>query len=247
MEFLNGHVAVTGASGGIGRPLCAHLGDLGYTVWGLDRVVDPSPPIGMAASLQVDITSAESVTAAAEQIYAAFDDAGGTGGVDLVCGAGIVEGDVAAEDLTVAQFDAVLAVNLRGVFLSCQAFGRELLARGGGSIVTIASMSGNLIVNYPQRQCAYNASKAAVTALTKSLAVEWGPRGVRVNAISPGYTDTPILADKPDQFAQWKDGIVLARFADPIEIAKAVAFLLSTDSSYCCGAELVADGGYSLR
>jgi NAD(P)-dependent dehydrogenase (short-subunit alcohol dehydrogenase family) len=167
--------------------------------------------------------------------------------VDLVSCAGIVEGDVAAEDMTVEQFDSVLAVNLRGVFLGCQAFGRELLARGGGSIVNVASMSGNCVVNFPQRQCAYNASKAAVTALTKSLAVEWGPRGVRVNAISPGYVDTPILADKPHQFAQWKEGIVLGRFAEPVEIAKAVSFLLSVDSSYCCGTELVIDGGYSLR
>ncbi|HEY1828332.1 MAG TPA: SDR family oxidoreductase, partial [Acidimicrobiales bacterium] len=116
-----------------------------------------------------------------------------------------------------------------------------------GSIVNIASMSGNCIVNFPQRQCAYNASKAAVTALTKSLAVEWGPRGVRLNAVSPGYVDTPLLYDKPDQFAQWKEGIVLARFAEPLEIARTVAFLLSTESSYFCGAELVVDGGYSLR
>jgi NAD(P)-dependent dehydrogenase (short-subunit alcohol dehydrogenase family) len=144
-------------------------------------------------------------------------------------------------------FDAVMNVNLRGLFLSCRGFGRELLARGGGSIVNVASMSGNCIVNVPQRQCAYNASKAAVTALTKSLAVEWGPRGVRVNAISPGYVSTPNLSLKKDLFEQWKDETVLGRFADPSEISRAVAFLLSTDSSYCCGTELVIDGGYSLR
>ena len=139
-------------------------------------------------------------------------------------------------------------MNLRGVFLGCQGFGRELLARGGGSIVNIASMSGNCIVNYPQKQCAYNASKAAVTALTKSLAVEWGPRGVRVNAVSPGLRGhAPALRQaRPVRAVEgrascWDD------FADPDEIAATVAFLLSTDSSYFCGAELVADGGYSLR
>jgi NAD(P)-dependent dehydrogenase (short-subunit alcohol dehydrogenase family) len=241
VEFVNRHVAVTGASGGIGRVLSAHLVGLGYDVFGLDRTVDASPPAGVQ-SLAVDITDEASVQAAAAAVYAVAD-----GAVDLVSCAGIVEGDVAAEDMRAEQFDATIAVNLRGVFLGCQAFGRELLARGGGSIVNVASMSGNCIVNYPQKQCAYNASKAAVTALTKSLAVEWGPRGVRVNAVSPGYVDTPLLYDKPEQFEQWKSGIILGRFADPTEIANVVAFLLSTDSSYFCGAELVADGGYSLR
>ncbi|HEX3796280.1 MAG TPA: SDR family oxidoreductase [Acidimicrobiales bacterium] len=241
MEFLNASVAVTGASGGIGRVLCEHLVAQGLAVYGLDLTKDPNPPVGVIP-LAVDITSANSVQSVVMSIY---EQAAGP--VDLVACAGIVEGDVAAEDMTVEQFDAVQAVNVRGVFLSCQAFGRELLARGGGSIVNVASMSGNCIVNYPQRQCSYNASKAAVTALTKSLAVEWGPRGVRVNAISPGYVDTPLLADKPDQFEQWKAGIIFERFAQPVEIARAVAFLLSGDSSYCCGSELVIDGGYSLR
>jgi NAD(P)-dependent dehydrogenase (short-subunit alcohol dehydrogenase family) len=241
MEFLNKHVAVTGASGGIGRVLSGHLADLGLTVFGLDLVTDPAPPAGVR-SLPVDVTVASSLDEAVASIY---DLASGP--VDLVCCAGIVENDVPAEEMSAEQFDAVMAVNLRGVFLSCRAFGRRLLDSGGGSIVNVASMSGNCIVNFPQHQCAYNASKAAVTALTKSLAVEWGPRGVRLNAISPGYVDTPLLSLKPHQFAQWKAGIVLGRFAEPLEIARAVAFLLSTESSYCCGTELVVDGGYSLR
>ena len=232
---------MTGASGGIGRILSESLATQGLTVFGLDVLTDPEPPKGVT-SLAVDVTSSTSVNEAVAEVYRRA-----SGAVDLVSCAGIVEGDVAAEAMNVDQFDSVLAVNLRGVFLGCQAFGRELLARGGGCIVNVASMSGNCIVNYPQRQCAYNASKAAVTALTKSLAVEWGSRGVRVNAISPGYVDTPLLAEKSHQFAQWKEGIILGRFADPVEIARAVLFLLSTDSSYCCGTELVIDGGYSLR
>ena len=86
-----------------------------------------------------------------------------------------------------------------------------------------------------------------MTALTKSLAVEWGPRGVRVNAVSPGYVNTPALASKRDYFEEWRRATVFGRFADPSEVATAVAFLLSVDSSYCCGTELVIDGGYSLR
>ena len=179
MEFRNGQVAVTGASGGIGRALCAHLAGLGLSVFALDRVA-PEPLTGVAF-VSVDVTDPSSVEAAAATVYESA-----AGPVDLVCCAGIVEDDVAAEDMAIELFDSVLSVNLRGLFLSCQAFGRQLLARGGGSIVNIASMSGNYVVNFPQHQCAYNASKAAVTALSKSLAVEWGPRGVRVNAVSPG-------------------------------------------------------------
>lgn len=241
MEFRNRHVAITGASGGIGRVLCAYLAGLGLAVYGLDLRADDDPPQGVR-SIVADVTDPSSVQASVAQVYELAGAA-----VDLVNCAGIVENDIAAEEMAIEEFDAVLAVNLRGVFLNCQAFGRELLARGGGSIVNVASMSGNLIVNFPQRQCAYNASKAAVTALTKSLAVEWGPRNVRVNAISPGYVNTPLLSLKQHQFDQWKAGIVLARFADPLEVAKGVAFLLSEDASYCLGTELVVDGGFSLR
>ncbi|MGD0982816.1 MAG: SDR family oxidoreductase [Acidimicrobiales bacterium] len=241
MEFLNKHVAVTGASGGIGRVLSGYLAERGLTVFGLDIVTDPAPPPGVR-SLPVDVTVGSSV---AEAVSSCYELASGP--VDLVCCAGIVENDVPAEEMPIEQFEAVLAVDLRGVFLSCQAFGRRLLDSSGGSIVNVASMSGNCVVNFPQHQCAYNASKAAVTALTKSLAVEWGPRGVRLNTISPGYVDTPLLSLKPHQFEQWKAGVVLGRFAEPVEIARAVAFLLSTESSYCCGTELVIDGGYSLR
>jgi NAD(P)-dependent dehydrogenase (short-subunit alcohol dehydrogenase family) len=241
MEFLNKHVAVTGASRGIGRAISAHLTALGQTVIGLDRE-EPSEPVPGVRSINVDVTVPSSIQAAVALIYETA-----SGPVDVVACAGIVEDNVAAEDMPIELFDAVMGVNLRGLFLSCQAFGRELLARGGGSIVNIASMSGNHVVNFPQRQCAYNASKAGVTALTKSLAVEWGPRGVRVNAVSPGYVDTPLLALKAHQFQYWIPGIVLERFGQPDEVARAVAFLLSTDSSYCCGTELLMDGGFTLR
>ena len=168
MEFQNKHVAVTGASGGIGRAISARLVSQGLSVFGLDRVDCPEPLAG-AHFVETDVTVLSSVEAAAAAVYAMVP-----GPVDLVCCAGIVEDNVAAEDMPLDVFEATLAVNLRGVFVACQVFGRQLLARGGGSIVNIASMSGNHVVNFPQRQCAYNASKAAVTALSKSLAVEWG-------------------------------------------------------------------------
>ena len=90
-----------------------------------------------------------------------------------------------------------------------------MLAQGSGRIVTIASMSGAHIVNVPQQQVAYNASKGGIVAMTKSLAYEWAPRGIRVNALSPGYVDTPLLGSKADLHHQWKGATPLRRFAEP--------------------------------
>lgn len=234
-------VAVTGAGGGIGAAIVRRLLAEGADVTGLDlKGLDSLP--AEVATYEADLTSVESIAGIVRDLYA--DD---SRPVHLVNSAGIVEDDVAAEDMPIAQFDAVYAVNIRGVFLTCQAFGRELLARGGGSIVNIASMSGNAIVNFPQKQSAYNSSKAAVSALTRSLAVEWGGRGVRVNALSPGYVDTPLNSLKAHMHEGWKRDTVLGRFATPDEVAAAVNFLLSDESSYFLGAELLMDGGSSLR
>jgi NAD(P)-dependent dehydrogenase (short-subunit alcohol dehydrogenase family) len=192
--------------------------------------------------VRCDVTDPVSVEAAARQVAST-----GVHVDALVAGAGIAEDDVAAEDMTPDAFDRVIGVNLRGVFLCCQAFGRAMLERGEGRIVAVSSMSGNHIVNEPQRQCAYNASKAGVTALVKSLAVEWGARGVRVNAVSPGYVDTPLTARKVVLHEQWRERTVVRRFAQPSEIAAAVGYLLSDEAAFCCGTELLIDGGYSLR
>jgi NAD(P)-dependent dehydrogenase (short-subunit alcohol dehydrogenase family) len=190
----------------------------------------------------VDVTRAETVEGAAGEIVAR------SGRVDgLVAAAGVVEDDIPAEEMTLDVWDRTLSVNLRGLFITNQAFGRRMLDRRSGVIVNISSMSGNLVVNTPQKQCAYNASKAAVSALTKSLASEWADRGVRVNAVSPGYVATPLLEHKRHQFQQWLDATPQHRMAEPSEIAAAVAFLLSDEAGYFCGSELVVDGGYSLR
>jgi NAD(P)-dependent dehydrogenase (short-subunit alcohol dehydrogenase family) len=240
-RFEGRRVAVTGAAGGIGLAICESLAAQGAQVHGLDlKGLDALP--GSATGHTVDVTSEESVVAVVRALYADDDRP-----VDLVNSAGIVEDDVAAEEMPMAEFDRIMAVNLRGVFLACREFGRELLARGGGAIVNIASMSGNAIVNFPQRQSVYNTSKAGVSALTRSLAVEWGPRGVRLNTVSPGYVNTPLNALKTDMHPQWTRETVLGRFAQPAEIAKAVEYFLGEESAFCCGAELLIDGGFSLR
>jgi NAD(P)-dependent dehydrogenase (short-subunit alcohol dehydrogenase family) len=240
-SFAGRRIAVTGAAGGIGAAICAALVDRGAQVHGLDLAGLERLP-GEVSGMRLDVTDEASVAGVVRELYAADDIP-----VELVNCAGIVEDNVAAEEMSLAQWDAVLGVNLRGVFLCCREFGRELLARGGGAIVNVASMSGNAIVNHPQRQCAYNTSKAGVSALTRSLAVEWGPRGVRVNAVSPGYIDTPLNSRKPEMHGQWLAGTVLGRFGTSGEVAGAVAYLLSEEAAFCCGTELLIDGGFSLR
>lgn len=240
--FEGRRVAVTGAAGSIGAAISAMLLDRGATrVYALDLKRTEEVP-EQAEFLTADLTSEESVVAAVREIYAQGD-----GPVDLVNCAGIVENDIAAEQMPMATYDAVMAVNLRGYFLTCREFGRELLERGGGAIVNVASMSGNAIVNYPQKQSVYNTSKAGVSALTRSLAVEWGPRGVRVNAVSPGYVDTPLNALKQDMHETWIADTPLRRFGELSEIAAAVCYLLSDEAKFCLGTELLIDGGFSLR
>jgi NAD(P)-dependent dehydrogenase (short-subunit alcohol dehydrogenase family) len=241
-RFGGRRVAVIGAGGGIGRAVAVSLAGQGARVHALDvsGIGDTLPP-GVTAH-RIDVSSEQSVAAVVAELYEADATP-----IDLVNSAGIVEDNVAAEDMPMELYDRVMGVNLRGVYLACRDFGRELLARGGGAIVNIASMSGNAVVNAPQRQSVYNSSKAAVSALTRSLAVEWGPRGVRVNAVSPGYVDTPLNALKQEMHVGWIAGTVVGRFATVDEVAGAVGYLLSDEAAYCCGTELLIDGGYSLR
>lgn len=164
----------------------------------------------------------------------------------LVTAAGLSEEPTPAEEMSLDVWQRTIGVNLSGAFLTCQRVGRVMLAQGHGRIVTIASMSGSHIVNVPQQQVAYNASKAGLVAMTKSLAYEWAGRGVRVNALSPGYVDTPLLASKAHLHGQWKSATPLGRFAEPYEVAAAAGWLLSDAAGFCIGTELLMDGGYSL-
>ena len=139
-------------------------------------------------------------------------------------------------------------VKLNGVFWCCRAFGKHMLAQGGGSIVTIGSMSG-AISNKPQEQAQYNASKAGVHHLTKSLAGEWAARGVRVNSVAPGYINTVMSRggfSNPDYFPVWMENTPMKRVGEADEIAAVVLFLASPASSFLTGSVILADGGYSV-
>lgn len=141
----------------------------------------------------------------------------------------------------------VVNVNLNGIYFVAQAFGKYLITHGKkGSIVNTASMSAS-IVNVPQRQPSYNSSKAGVKHLTKSLAVEWATKGVRVNSISPGYMKTDMTAREKQELRDlWVAGIPYERMGEPDELAGAVIYLLSDASTYTTGLDMVIDGGYTL-
>jgi NAD(P)-dependent dehydrogenase (short-subunit alcohol dehydrogenase family) len=143
------------------------------------------------------------------------------------------------------QFQKVLDVNVTGVFLSAQAEGRALLRNGGGAVVNIASMSGT-IVNRDLLQAHYNASKAAVIHMSKSLAMEWAGRGIRVNSISPGYTATPMNTrpEVAEQVKRFEADTPLGRMATPRGDDRPTVFLLSEAASFCTGVDLIVDGGF---
>ena len=158
----------------------------------------------------------------------------------LVNNAGVARSDVRAEDTSDEHWRFHMDVNVDGVFWCCRAFGREMLTQGKGSIVNIGSMSG-FIVNKPQPQSFYNASKAAVHHLTRSLAAEWGARGVRVNAVAPTYIETPLTAfgikENPEMYKAWLEMTPMGRVGQPDEIASVVHFLASDASSLMTGVD----------
>jgi NAD(P)-dependent dehydrogenase (short-subunit alcohol dehydrogenase family) len=148
-------------------------------------------------------------------------------------------------EVTDEQWSEVFDLNVRALWKTCLAVGAVMRERRSGSIVNIGSMSG-IIVNRPQWQPAYNASKAAVHHLTKSLAVEWAPYGIRVNAVAPGYVKTDMApVDRPEFQRYWIDDAPQRRYALPEEIAPSVVFLACDAASFITGSILVTDGGYT--
>jgi NAD(P)-dependent dehydrogenase (short-subunit alcohol dehydrogenase family) len=246
---LSGEVAlVTGAGSGIGQRIAMGLAQCGADVAVLDRRTDDGlaqtadfiARLGRkSVQITADVTSADSLNDAVAEAEAKLDS------LSLAVNAAGIANANPAEEMAESQFQTMMDINLKGVFLSCQAEARAMLRHGRGSIVNIASMSG-VIVNRGLMQAHYNASKAGVIHMSKSLAMEWVGRGIRVNTISPGYTATPMNT-RPEMVHQTKlfeDGTPMGRMAHVDEMVGPAVFLLSNAASYVTGVDLLVDGGF---
>lgn len=249
---LDGRVAlVTGGGQGIGRAFAHALGEAGAAVAVVDIVTQTAESVADelsakgidALAVTCDVTQADQVGRTIDAIVSHWGRL--TIGVNNAGIAGWYDGETMPE----SKWDEILDVNLKGVFLCAQAEGQEMLKTGYGKIINTASMSAH-IVNMPQNQAAYNTSKAGVRHLTRSLAAEWAPRGVRVNSISPGYTRTELL----DQFIQepigreklphWLERTPMGRLGEVTDLQGAVVYLASEASDFMTGHDLIIDGGY---
>lgn len=244
---LDGRTAlVTGAGGGIGARIALGMAEFGAAVAcvdlpgdGLQRCVEAIRELGGSAlALPADITDQQALNGCVQATEAEL------GPLSLGVNCAGVHSTSPAEEMDRAVWQRLVDVNLTGVFLSCAAVGKALLRNGGGSIVNISSISAT-IANRGINQVHYNATKAGVVQLSRSLAIEWVDRGVRVNALSPGYVRTGmargVVSSRTAE--QFMDDIPMRRLADPTELVGPAVFLLSDASSYVTGTELLVDGG----
>jgi NAD(P)-dependent dehydrogenase (short-subunit alcohol dehydrogenase family) len=245
---LDDQVAVvTGAASGIGRRIATGLAEMGADVALLD--LPGSDLDGAAAEVHATgrraLTAPVSVTDPEQLATAVSQTESELGPVRLAVNSAGIANAAPAEEMALDQWQKVIDINVTGVFLSCQAEARVMLRGGRGSIVNIASMSGS-IVNRDLMQVHYNASKAAVVHLSKSLAMEWSRSGIRVNSLSPGYTATPMNTrpEVAEQVKRFESDTPLGRMASVDEMVGPAVFLLSDASSFCTGVDLLVDGGF---
>ncbi|XP_020348483.1 uncharacterized protein zgc:113054 [Oncorhynchus kisutch] len=247
---LDGRVAyVTGAGQGIGRAFAHALGEAGAKVAVVD--LDQGKAEGVAEELTLkginciaitaDISKSLDVERMIDSIVSKW------GAIQIACNNAGINMNSASEDTSLKEWDQTFDVNLRGTFMCCQAAGRVMLKQGYGKIINTASMA-SLIVPHPQKQLAYNTSKAGVVKLTQTLGTEWIDRGVRVNCISPGIVDTPLIHSESLRplVQRWLSDIPAGRLALVTDLQAAVVYLASDASDYMTGHNLVIEGGQSL-
>ena len=247
-SLKNKVAVVTGGNQGIGKVVAGYLADAGADVVILD-LNDASAVASQiadeygvrTAAFVCDVTNPENVNKVLEQAAEKM------GTLDLLFNNAGICLHKDALDCTPDDWLKVVNVNLNGIFFVAQAFGKYLVAHNKkGNIVNTASMSGT-IVNIPQGQASYNASKAGVAHLTKSLAVEWAGKGIRVNSISPGYIKTEMTGTvRQDWQDYWVSTIPFKRMGTPEELAGAVIYLLSDASTYTSGLDMLIDGCFTV-
>ena len=246
---------VTGGSRGIGRGIVLALAEAGADVAIVyekaeDRarqVLEQVQAMGRAGSYvcQADVSSSSDVQRMAEEAERRF------GKIDILINNAGIAHNAALEDMTETEWERMIRMNLTSVFLCSQAIGRQMIRQKSGVIVNVGSLSAK-IVNFPQKQAHYNAAKAGVHMLTKCLAVEWAPHGIRVNVLVPGYIHTELIDPIMEQHGEmvkkhWLEPSVQNRFGTVDELGAAVIFLASDASTFTTGEEMVVDGGYTLR
>lgn len=247
---LNGKVAlVTGGTRGIGLGIAHALGEAGarLVISGRKSGDTALQELG-EAGYQADFLAADMEDPAqADKLVG--DAVSLAGGLDILVNNAGVAMNAASEDFSDAEWRRQMAINLDSVFAASRAAIAPMRARGGGTIVNIGSISA-MITNVPQHQVAYNASKAAVHQMTKSMASEFAHENIRINAIAPGYIVTDMTKGglaKPDWAKIWNDMTPMGRPGEVEEVAAAALFLASPASSYMTGSIVVIDGGYTLR
>jgi NAD(P)-dependent dehydrogenase (short-subunit alcohol dehydrogenase family) len=241
---------VTGAARGIGKCTAIGFAEAGADVAIVDLDIEEAKKTAAeiaektgrkTIAIKCDCTDKAQVDAMVEQVVAEL------GGLEFChANAGICI-NAPAEEMTYEQWSKVININLNGVFLTDIAAGKYMLAHGGGSIINTASMSAH-IVNVPQPQCAYNASKAAVIQLTKSLAIEWAKKGVRVNSISPGYIGTDLVLTSKTLIPlieQWNAMAPMGRLGKPEELESICVYLAGDTSSFTTGSDFILDGAFT--
>lgn len=251
-ELDGKNAIVTGGSRGLGKAMATALAEAGANIAIIDidreNAEQSADEIAESGVETTAVTATVTDEAEMEAMVETVTDR--LGSIDILLNNAGVTSNAPAAEMSAEEWQRTIDVNLTGVFLCAKHVGRHMIEQGGGSIINISSMSG-FVANYPQPQIAYNASKAGVVMVTRSLASEWAEHGIRVNSIAPGYMRTDlvdeVLEADPEMEEIWLDYTPMGRLGRPAELGGIIVFLASEASSYMTGEVVAYDGGYTIR